>query len=72
MTEKEKYEYVSGKFLMYIGDDHMFNKNEIYWFDYIGDDKYCGRSDNILNRVFKITANLMVTNFKEVTVFNKQ
>lgn len=49
MTENEKYNYVSGKFLKCLLDFNIFKKGQNYWLEYIGNDTYIGRSDNILN-----------------------
>ena len=55
MTEKEKTEFVSGKFLTCITNLGTFKKGERYWLEYIGNDIYVGRSDNVLNEQFHIT-----------------
>lgn len=49
MTEKEKENFVSGKHLICLTDFNIFKKNQSYWLEYIGNDTYIGRSDNILN-----------------------
>lgn len=55
LTEQEKNNKVSGKFLYAITDFSIFKKEESYWLEYIGNDTYLGRSDNILNQEIKIT-----------------
>ena len=54
-SEREKNEKVSSKFLYAITSFSIFNQDESYWLEYIGDDTYVGRSDNILNKHIKIT-----------------
>lgn len=56
LAEKEKEEFVSGNFL-YCRDslETGLNEGEKYWLEYVGDDTYVGRSDNILNMRFHIT-----------------
>lgn len=49
MTEKEKYNFVSGKYLICLTDFNIFKKKQSYWLEYLGNDTYIGRSDNILN-----------------------
>lgn len=55
MTEKEKTDFVSGKFLTCITNFGIFKKGEQYWLEYIGNDTYIGRSDNILNEQLYIS-----------------
>lgn len=49
MTDSEKNLYVSGKFLTCMVDFGDFKKGENYWLEYVGDDTYVVRSDNLLN-----------------------
>ena len=49
MDEQEKTDFVSGKFLYAITDFSLFKRGEAYWLEYIGNDTYCCRSDNLLN-----------------------
>lgn len=55
MDEKEKTEFVSGKFLVCLTDFGDFKKDEHYWLEYVGNNMYVGRSDNILNKRFNIS-----------------
>lgn len=55
MTEKEKTDYTSGKFLTCIADFDIFKAGEKYWLEYVGDNTYCGRSDNILGKMIQIS-----------------
>ena len=54
MTEQEKHDYVSGRFLTCMVENDFFIKCEKYWFEYIGNNVYIGRSDNILNKKYVI------------------
>ena len=54
MSEQEKIDFVSGKFLYAITDFSLFNRGEAYWLEYIGNDTYCCRSDNRLNEKIRI------------------
>lgn len=54
-AEREKYDYVSGQFLECRKSFDVFKEDNSYCFEYIGDDIYIGRSDNILNQKFHIT-----------------
>jgi len=54
-AEKEKNDFVSGNFIQCRKSFNEFKEGESYWFEYIGDDIYIGRSDNILNKKFHIT-----------------
>ena len=62
-AEKEKSDFVSGKFLYCRGSFLDFKEGETYWLEYIGDDNYIGRSDNVLNQRFHITPRLLYTWF---------
>ena len=54
-AEKEKSDFVSGKFIQCRKSFNKFKEDNSYWLEYIGDDTYIGRSDNILNQKFHIT-----------------
>ena len=60
-AEKEKNDYVSGQFLYCKGSFNEFKEGESYWIEYIGNDTYIGRSDNILNQKFHITPRQLYT-----------
>ena len=64
-AEKEKSDFVSGKFLYCRGSILDFKEGETYWLEYIGDDTYVGRSDNVLNQKFRITPRLLYTWFTD-------
>lgn len=73
LTESEKTNKVSGKFLFAITTFSKFIKGESYWLEYLGDDMYCGRSDNILNEKIKISPYQLYYYFSEnkPTAFEK-
>lgn len=54
-AEKEKTDFVSGQFIECRKSFNEFKEDNSYWFEYVGDDIYIGRSDNILNQKFHIT-----------------
>ena len=55
IAEKEKYDFVSGKFIECRKSFDEFKEDNSYWLEYVGNDTYIGRSDNILNKSFHIT-----------------
>ena len=54
IIEQMKTMFVSGKFLRCEKKARGFKKGDHYWLEYIGNDTYVGRSDNILNKKFNI------------------
>jgi len=48
MTDSEKNLYVSNKFLTCMVDFGDFKKGENYWLEYVGDDTYVVRSEDLL------------------------
>ena len=62
-AEKEKYDFVSGQFIECRKSFNGFKEDKSYWLEYIGDDTYIGRSDNILNQKFHITPRQLFTLF---------
>lgn len=64
-AEKEKSVYVFGQFLYCKGSFNEFKEGESYWLEYIGNDTYIGRSDNILNQKFHITPRQLYTWFDQ-------
>lgn len=54
-AEKEKYDFVSEQYIECRASFNEFKEGNSYWFEYVGDDTYIGRSDNILNQKFHIT-----------------
>ena len=54
-AEKEKYDFVSGQFIKCRKSFNEFKEDNSYWLEYVGNDTYIGRSDNILDKKFHIT-----------------
>lgn len=54
-AEQEKYDFVSGQYIKCRASFNEFKEDNSYWLEYIGNDIYIGRSDNILNQKFHIT-----------------
>jgi len=65
LADKEKNNFVSGQFLQCKLSFDGFKEGEHYWLEYIGDDMYVGRSDNILNQKFHITPRQLFTLFSQ-------
>ena len=68
-AEKEKYDFVSGQFIECRKSFNEFKEDSSYWLEYIGDDNYIGRSDNILNKKFHITPRQLFTLFTRQRIF---
>lgn len=62
-AEKEKNDFVSGQFIECRKSFNEFKELESYWLEYVGDDTYIGRSDNVLNQKFHITPRQLFTLF---------
>ena len=62
-AEKEKNDFVSGQFIECRKSFNEFEEDNSYWLEYIGDDTYIGRSDNVLNQMFHITPRQLFTLF---------
>ena len=63
--EKDLSEFVSGKFIQCKKSFDVFVKDSTYWLEYIGNNTYVGRSDNVLNQKFYITPKQLYTCFSE-------
>ena len=64
-ADKEKNDFVSGQFIQCKLSFDDFKEGEHYWLEYVGDDMYVGRSDNILNQKFHITPRQLYTLFSQ-------
>lgn len=62
-VEREKNNFVCRQFIECRKSFNEFKEFESYWFEYVGDDTYIGRSDNILNQRFHITPQQLFTLF---------
>lgn len=65
-AEEEKADFVGGQFIQCNCTlDNGLKQGEHYWLEYVGDDTYVGRSDNILNKKFYITPRQLFTLFTQ-------
>lgn len=64
-AEKEKENFVSG-FVVCTSSFDSFVEGERYLFEYVGNDTYVGRSDNILNETFYISPRELFTFFRDL------
>ena len=55
IAEKEKGDFVGDGFIECRKSFNEFTEDNSYWLEYVGNDTYIGRSDNILNKKFHIT-----------------
>ena len=65
LADEEKNNFVRSQFLQCKRSFGGFKEGEHYWLEYIGDDMYVGRSDNILNQKFHITPRQLYTLFSQ-------
>ena len=71
-AEKEKAGFVGDGFIECQADFLDFKEGNTYWLEYIGDDKYNVRSDNLLGKTYHITPCQLYTIFKKQTWLEKQ
>ena len=71
-AEKEKADFVGDGFIECHADFLDFKEGKTYWLEYIGDDKYNVRSDNLLGKTYHITPCQLYTVFKKLTWLEKQ
>ena len=71
-AEKEKADFVGDGFIECHADFLDFKEGNTYWLEYIGDDKYNVRSDNLLCKTYHITPCQLYTVFKKLTWLEKQ
>lgn len=71
-AEKEKSDFVGDGFIKCYVDFLDFKEGETYWLEYIGNDKYNVRSDNLLGKTYHITPCQLYTIFKKQTWLEKQ
>jgi hypothetical protein len=71
-AEKEKSDFVGDGFIKCFANFLDFKEGETYWLEYIGDDKYNVRSDNLLGKIYHITPCQLYTVFKKLTWLEKQ
>jgi hypothetical protein len=71
-AEDEKREFVGDGFIKCYADFQDFEEGETYWLEYIGNDNYNVRSDNLLGKTYHITPCQLYTIFKKQTWLEKQ
>lgn len=67
IAEKEKREFVGDGFIKCYADFQDFKEGETYWLEYVGNDNYNVRSDNLLGKTYHITPCQLYTIFKKTT-----
>jgi len=72
IAEKEKREFVGDGFIKCYADFQDFKERETYWLEYVGNDNYNVRSDNLLGKTYYITPCQLYTIFKKQTWIEKQ
>ena len=72
IAEKEKREFVGDGFIKCYGDFQDFREGQTYWLEYVGNDNYNVRSDNLLGKTYHITPCQLYTIFKKMTWLEKQ
>ena len=71
-AEKEKSDFVSGQFIQCRRSFNEFKEDESYLLEYIGDDTYIGKSDNVLDEEFYITPQQLFTLFTHQHCFSSE
>lgn len=71
-AEDEKREFVGDGFIKCYADFQDFKEGETYWLEYMGNDNYNVRSDNLLGKTYHITPCQLYTIFKKQTWLEKQ
>ena len=71
-AEKEKGNFVGDSFIKCHANFLDFKEGNTYWLEYVGDDKYIVRSDNLLGKTYHITPRQLYTIFKKQTWLEKQ
>jgi hypothetical protein len=72
IAEKEKREFVGDGFIKCHANFQDFKEGSTYWLEYIGNDNYNVRSDNLLGKIYHITPCQLYTIFKKQTWFEMQ
>ena len=71
-AEKEKSDFVNGQFIQCRRSFNEFKEDESYLLEYIGDDTYIGKSDNVLDEEFYITPQQLFTLFTHQHCFSSE
>ena len=64
-AEAEKQEFVDAGFIKCYADFQDFKEGKTYWLEYLGNDNYNVRSDNLLGKTYHITPCQLYTIFKK-------
>lgn len=72
IAENEKKEFIGDGFIRCCADFQDFREGKTYWLEYLGDDNYNVRSDNLLGKTYHITPCQLYTVFKKLTWLEKQ
>ena len=72
IAENEKREFIGDGFIKCHADFKDFKEGETYWLEYIGNDNYNVRSDNLLGKTYRITPGQLYLVFKKTTWLEKQ
>ncbi|MCR5270530.1 MAG: hypothetical protein K6D91_05885 [Prevotella sp.] len=72
IAEDEKREFVGHGFIKCYANFKDFKEKETYWLEYVGNDNYNVRSDNLLGKTYHITPCQLYTIFKKQTWLEKQ
>ena len=72
VAEDEKREFVGDGFIKCYANFQDFKEGETYWLEYVGNDNYNVRSDNLLGKTYHITPCQLYTVFKKQTWLEKQ
>lgn len=70
-SEQEKKDFVGDGFIQCKADFQDFKENNNYWLEYLGNDNYNVRSDNLLGKTYHITPCQLYTIFKKLTWLEK-
>lgn len=62
-SEDGKKSFVDSGFLWCVSSFEDFKAGETYWLEYLGNDNYCVRSDNLLARTYHITPEQLYSHF---------
>ena len=64
--ENKKRDFVGNGFVKCCADFKDFKEGETYWLEYLGNDEYNVRSDNLLGKTYNITPYQLYTIFKKL------
>lgn len=70
--EEEKREFVGEGFIKCYADFQDFKAGETYWLEYVGNNNYNVRSDNLLGKTYHLTPCQLYSVFRAMTWLDKQ